>query len=102
MQFIVYILYSRKLNRFYVGSTSDMTNRLVQHNAGQSSFTKSGIPWILLWTTTKPSRILAEKLEFKIKNLSHQRKFNFMQKYDEGVEDLLTLASLGQHGPTKG
>lgn len=45
--FCVYILYSEKLNRFYIGTTNDVDRRLAEHNnaAYLDSFTTRGIPW---------------------------------------------------------
>ena len=45
MSFHVYILYSKTLDRFYVGFTTNLTNRLAEHNAGESAYTSGGIPW---------------------------------------------------------
>ncbi|MCB9268847.1 MAG: GIY-YIG nuclease family protein [Lewinellaceae bacterium] len=42
MAFITYILYSRKLRRFYVGYTTDMMKRLNQHNRGEGGYTQQG------------------------------------------------------------
>lgn len=87
----VYILYSTKLNKFYVGSTNDLSRRLQQHNTGQSNYTSAGIPWILLWSCSKPSRLQAEELEKKLKNLTRVRKLRFMQKYRDGIHDFERL-----------
>lgn len=47
--FYVYILQSKKSGKWYTGSTNDLRKRLSQHNSGQSNWTKSGIPWILIY-----------------------------------------------------
>ena len=88
MTYHVYILYSPKLNRFYVGYTSNIDRRIGEHNTGKSTYTSSGIPWSLLWTIIKPSFRAAEDLEFKLKNLSRARKIKFMRKYNVGIHDL--------------
>ena len=44
-----YILYSAKLNKYYVGSTTDMERRLEEHNRGKEKFTKTGLPWKLVY-----------------------------------------------------
>ncbi len=36
-----YILYSTKLNKYYVGSTPDIDRRLQDHNRGKEKFTKT-------------------------------------------------------------
>ncbi len=42
-----YILYSVKLNKYYIGACTDMTRRLHEHNTGHSKFTSTGIPWTI-------------------------------------------------------
>jgi putative endonuclease len=94
MQYHVYILYSKKLNRFYVGQTSNLNNRLIEHNTGESPYTSAGIPWTLVWSTSKPSFRAAEIMEDKLKNLSRSRKIKFMRKYAEGIADEVLLNEL--------
>ncbi len=45
----VYILYSKKLQQYYVGQTEDIEQRLIRHNSGHGKHTKKGVPWILVW-----------------------------------------------------
>lgn len=40
----LYILYSEKLNKCYIGACIDMQRRLYEHNIGHSKFTSLGIP----------------------------------------------------------
>jgi putative endonuclease len=67
MQFFVYILQSKKYNRFYIGQTKDVNNRLVYHNSGYSKSTKAGRPWELVYTQTFSTRSEAMKYENKLK-----------------------------------
>jgi hypothetical protein len=53
MEHSVYILYSFKIDRFYVGQTINLKNRLAEHNSGESPNTSMGIPWSLVWSTSK-------------------------------------------------
>ncbi len=46
--FSVYVLRSSTTGRRYVGSCSDLCDRLRRHNAGESAATKFGIPWMLI------------------------------------------------------
>ena len=83
--FYTYILYSSKLNKFYVGHTANLKIRLYFHNLGKSKFTSTGLPWELIWFTSKYSRKEAISLERKLKNLSQKRKVRLMRKYKEGL-----------------
>ena len=47
--FYTYILKSEKNGRFYTGYTSDLRKRLIQHNKGQSYYTKRDTPYLLVY-----------------------------------------------------
>ena len=47
--FTVYILYSLKDKRTYVGCTKDINKRLEEHNSGQVSSTKNRTPLKLVY-----------------------------------------------------
>ncbi|PIR92743.1 hypothetical protein COU01_00135 [Candidatus Falkowbacteria bacterium CG10_big_fil_rev_8_21_14_0_10_44_15] len=47
--YYVYILYSKKLKKRYIGSSNDLQRRLVEHNSGNCSFTSQGTPWKLIY-----------------------------------------------------
>ena len=83
--YIVYILFSRSLGKFYIGQTRNLSDRLTRHNSARVPFTSKGTPWILLWSTEKPTRGEAMRLERKLKNLSQLRLVEFMKKYCDGV-----------------
>ena len=94
MPYFVYILFSNKLNRFYVGITKNVDSRINQHNKGESTYTSAGIPWSLLWSTVKSTLKDVEELELKLKNLSQERKIRFINKYDKGIEDQILLKEI--------
>jgi putative endonuclease len=68
MKFYVYIIYSEKLNKFYIGYTSDLQKRLVDHNSGISAFTAKANDWILKYNEVFDSRETAMKREKELKN----------------------------------
>ena len=49
LEWITYILYSKKIDRYYIGSTNDLEWRLKRHNMGWGRYTKSGIPWRIVY-----------------------------------------------------
>ena len=65
--FFVYIIYSEKLRKYYVGSTNEIGDRLYRHNRGESPFTSRGCPWTLVTSFECPTRTDAIRLERKIK-----------------------------------
>ncbi|WP_346883895.1 GIY-YIG nuclease family protein [uncultured Algibacter sp.] len=70
---IVYILYSKKRSRYYVGQTANIINRLKRHNQGLVSSTKSGSPWEIILQIEVESRSDAMVLEKKIKKRGAKR-----------------------------
>lgn len=48
-RYFTYILYSRRLNKYYVGHTNNLERRLLYHNSGYNKSTKSGLPWELVY-----------------------------------------------------
>ena len=69
--YFVYIIYSDKLNRYYVGTTDDVERRLSEHNHDfyKNSFTSKGIPWDLKLSYKTPSSQKAYDLERFIKKM---------------------------------
>jgi len=65
--FYTYIIYSPRLERYYVGSTNNLQRRLEDHNRGKDKYTRKGFPWELKYSETFPSRAEAYSREFEIK-----------------------------------
>ena len=61
--FYVYVIWSDKLRKLYVGSSTDPRERLTQHNRGMSHFTSRGIPWVLRYAEGYAENILARQRE---------------------------------------
>jgi len=67
LMFYVYILFSEKLNKYYVGSTNNLQNRIRRHNSGYEKFTSTGTPWQLKHSETFPTLADARRREMEIK-----------------------------------
>jgi putative endonuclease len=63
----MYIIYSERLNKYYVGACKDIKRRLYEHNIGHSKFTSLGIPWILVYYEHFENLKTAKKRETQIK-----------------------------------
>jgi putative endonuclease len=59
---------SEKNGSYYVGSTKDTDIRLIKHNKGQVSSTKSFRPWKIIYTEEFKSLSGARKRERQIKS----------------------------------
>ena len=70
MIFFVYMILSKINNRFitYVGYTNDLTRRLSLHNNSKGAKFTKGKKWTLIYSKKFPSKILAMKYEYKLKN----------------------------------
>ncbi len=66
--FYLYILYSRRTRRYYVGSTQDIARRLREHNAGKSLSTRAGVPWELVRAEGYATRAEAVRRETLVKS----------------------------------
>ena len=66
--YYVYILQSTVTNRYYVGHTQDIQNRLDRHNKKRVRSTKSGVPWKLVYTELFNTKSDAYKREMQIKS----------------------------------
>lgn len=69
MHYSVSILYSKTLDKFYIGYTGDsLDERLRKHNSQHKGFTCGLADWILCYTETFELKTEAIKRERKIKN----------------------------------
>ncbi|HEX2396213.1 MAG TPA: GIY-YIG nuclease family protein [Bacteroidales bacterium] len=66
--YFVYILKSLKDQKYYIGSSSDVSARLNYHNSGKQRSTKRRIPFILIHQEDFPTKALAEARERQIKS----------------------------------
>jgi putative endonuclease len=73
MNYVVYILFSDILRKYYVGSTENFERRISQHNTGRGNFTSKGMPWTLVKLIECDSRTEAVGLERKIKKRGIER-----------------------------
>ncbi len=78
----VYIIYSKKIDRYYVGYTDDLEWRIERHNSGWGKYTKRGIPWRLVYKESFETKSEAIKREREIKR-KKSRKY---------IEDLISHA----------
>ena len=70
---VTYILYSEKLNKYYVGSTTDIQRRLEEHNQGKEKFTSTGVPWKLVYEEIFQELKQARQRELHIKKMKSRK-----------------------------
>ena len=69
----VYFLYSKKADRYYIGSTSDIRRRIDEHNKGYCEATKFLRPLGLVFFQEYASLSDARKIEYKLKKLKSRK-----------------------------
>jgi len=80
MVYFVYILQSDLDDSYYIGYTSDLERRLIDHNDGRSRYTSKKVPWKLVYTESYNSKSEALKRE---RFLKKQRNREFYRKLIE-------------------
>jgi putative endonuclease len=73
----LYILKSSKLDKFYIGSTTNLEKRIEQHKAGKAKYTKSILPINLVFQRSFAKISEAQKAE---KWLKKQKDKNLIIK----------------------
>ena len=103
MDFYIYILYSEKANKYYIGHTSDVNRRLFEHNNPEKStkFTAKYLPWTLvtgfLVSQYRGQAIAVERF------IKKQKSRNFILKIIQNssnrifIDEIIDLANKKNH-----
>ena len=84
MTYAIYILYSEKDHRLYVGHTNNLSERIYRHNAGFVSATQNRRPLVCIHSEMFATRSEAMKRELFLKSLWGARiKKKILKKYLE-------------------
>ena len=77
MKFYVYIIISKRMNRYisYVGYSKNIEKRLILHNTSKGAKFTKGNKWYLIYKKSYNSKITAMKEEFKLKKNYKLRSF---------------------------
>ncbi len=76
--FEVYIIFSRLIDRYYIGHTQNIDDRIMRHTNSGSKSTKKASDWVLKYTEKHETRSSAMKREMEIKRKKSR-------KYIEGL-----------------
>ncbi|XOV73796.1 MAG: GIY-YIG nuclease family protein [Verrucomicrobiota bacterium] len=82
----VYVIRNTQ-GQHYIGVSVDPEHRLVQHNTGESKWTRNHLPWRLVWNQEYPTLSEARKVEsFLKRQKGGQGFYNFtgLQKEQPG------------------
>ncbi|OGM31615.1 hypothetical protein A2803_00445 [Candidatus Woesebacteria bacterium RIFCSPHIGHO2_01_FULL_44_21] len=73
--YFAYILYSQPFDKYYIGSTSNLQNRIDRHNNGGSRYTRPFRPWALVYSEKFKTGSEAAKREKEIKRYKGGNSF---------------------------
>ena len=68
MKFHTYILFSESKKKYYIGSTSNLGERLIRHNQNHKGFTGKNADWKLVYSENFETKQESLKREIQIKN----------------------------------
>ncbi len=80
MFYFVYILRSEKDKKFYIGFTTDVNRRFIQHNSGEVESTKNRWPLELIFYEAFRSKNAALKREKYFKTTKGKLALKYMLK----------------------
>ena len=87
----VYILHSKSINKFYIGSCLNFKERLNQHNnhTFNKNFTHRANDWVLFYKIDNLSYKTARLIEKHIKNMKSKKYILNLIKYPEISKKLI-------------
>ena len=76
--YYVYLIYSETIDKYYIGQTNNLEDRLIRHNENRCRSTKNKGPWILIGNKICNSRSEAVLLEHRLKKM---KKIKRLKEY---------------------
>ena len=91
----LYVLYSKSINRYYVGSCLDLDTRLNDHLTGKHNFafTKKATDWIVYFQIDQLNYEDARKLEKYVKSMKSRKYLESLKLYPELKDKLISMTS---------
>ncbi|APD05936.1 hypothetical protein UJ101_00389 [Flavobacteriaceae bacterium UJ101] len=78
MSCYVYILYSKTLDRYYIGQTQNLEERIKRHNSKHKGFTGKTNDWVILYREVFANQREAIKREKEIKNKKSRKYIEYL------------------------
>jgi len=85
--YTVYILYSQKLDKYYIGSTGDLEGRLARHHSAKQGFTSTGRPWILVHKEAYATKTEGLTREIQLKKWKSKDRINALINRSKNMTD---------------
>ncbi|MBS1610291.1 MAG: GIY-YIG nuclease family protein [Bacteroidetes bacterium] len=87
----VYILNSKSLDKYYIGSCEDLNLRLEQHFSGffDKAYTSTAKDWIVYFVIENLGYKQARNIEMHIKKMKSKKYIESLKKYPELQQELI-------------
>lgn len=87
----VYILYSQRIDQFYIGSCLDLKARLEEHLQGKKkvAFTKRSDDWMVYFELKDLEYDVSRKIEAHIKKMKSRKYIENLIRYPEIIQKLI-------------
>ncbi|MFM2305653.1 MAG: hypothetical protein RLZZ367_322 [Bacteroidota bacterium] len=79
----LYILYSESTDKYYVGATNDLDERLRRHQLDNDKYTSKGKPWVLVYKEEYPTKADAMKREREIKAKKSRKYIEYLIEHPD-------------------
>ena len=76
--YFVYILYSRKCDRYYIGYSEDIEARRHRHNRGMVAATKNCRPYVIKASKSFATEMEARKEELRLKKSKSRKNLEWL------------------------
>ena len=92
----VYILYSQKIDQYYIGSCPDLKVRFEEHQQGKMevAFTKRSDDWLIYFELKDLEYDMSRKIEAHIKKMKSRKYIENLVRYPEISQKLIYKSSL--------
>jgi putative endonuclease len=74
MIYLFYILFSKSINKYYIGHTSNIEERIRKHNSNHKGFTGHKNDWTLVYSEEFETKTEAYARERQVKNWKSKSK----------------------------
>ena len=83
MKYYLYIIYSEEFDKFYIGYSTDVNQRIKKHNTSKfNTFTSKYRPWVLKAVFLTENKATAIKMERFIKKQKSRRLLTQLIKFE--------------------
>lgn len=80
----VYIIYSITVDKFYIGYTENLEQRIANHQVGLGNWTKNKGPWVLKYYETFDTVREGLQREIQLKKARNRKYFNWLVEHGPG------------------